>query len=82
MDTTTRSQPVPVLPADAAESCCGAEPVAQPLTTAQTASAADRLKALADPTRLRMVELLASQPRPRCTSRRSATIWASCAGPA
>lgn len=66
MDTTTRSRPVPVRPAENPDPCCGAEPVARPLTTAQTTTAADRLKALADPTRLRMLELLASQPRPLC----------------
>ena len=72
MDTTTRSRHVPVRPSQNAENaenanaCCGAEPVAQPLSAAQTATAADRLKALADPTRLHMIELLASQPRPLC----------------
>ena len=67
MDTMTRSRSIPVRPADdTTEQCCGAEPVAQPLSAAQMATTADRLKALADPTRLRMVELLASQTQPLC----------------
>ncbi len=66
MDTITRSRAVPARPANDEEACCSAEPVAQPLSTVQTAAAAHRLKALADPTRLRMLELLASQPRPLC----------------
>lgn len=66
MDTTIRSQSANTHPSEGQQACCGAEPVARPLTSAQTAAAADRLKALADPTRLRMLELLASQPRPLC----------------
>lgn len=36
------------------------------LDATQTAMLADRLKALADPTRLRMLDLLAQQARPLC----------------
>jgi DNA-binding transcriptional ArsR family regulator len=36
------------------------------LDVEHTATLADRLKALADPTRLRMLDLLADQPRPLC----------------
>jgi ArsR family transcriptional regulator len=36
------------------------------LDTKQTATLADRLKALADPTRLRMLDLLARQAQPLC----------------
>ncbi len=66
MDMTTLSRSVPVPPAHDSPACCGAEPLTQPITALQTAAAAERLKALADPTRLRMLELLAGQPRPLC----------------
>jgi ArsR family transcriptional regulator len=68
MDMTTRSRPIPVRPADDSPACCGAvpAPIVQPLSAPQTTTATDRLKALADPTRLRMLELLASQPQPLC----------------
>ena len=47
------------------EPCCG--PVIAPsLTEAATQRLADRLKALADPTRLGMLDLLAQQPEPLC----------------
>jgi ArsR family transcriptional regulator len=36
------------------------------LTDHQTDALADRLKAIADPTRLRMLDLLAQQPEPLC----------------
>jgi DNA-binding transcriptional ArsR family regulator len=36
------------------------------LDVERTATLADRLKALADPTRLRMLDLLADRPRPLC----------------
>jgi ArsR family transcriptional regulator len=52
--------------ADRAESCCDASPVTPALDAARTEALADRLKALADPTRLRMVDLLATQPQPLC----------------
>ncbi len=45
--------------------CCG--PTAAPsLTPAGTQALAARLKALADPTRLRMLDLLAQQTEPMC----------------
>lgn len=63
MDTATLSRPLPIRQRSAP--CCG--PVADPsLGTAATAAIADRLKALADPTRLRMLDLLAQQPEPLC----------------
>src|SRR5579872_7071881 len=47
------------------EPCCGV--VGAPsLSTGQTATLAERLKAIADPTRLRMLDLLAQQPEPLC----------------
>lgn len=50
-----------------AEACCGAEAAIAPsLGAAQTTKLADRLKALADPTRLRMLDLLAQQAQPLC----------------
>lgn len=45
--------------------CCGV--VAAPsLTIERTERLAERLKALADPTRLRLLDLLAQQPEPIC----------------
>ena len=53
-----------------ASSCCATEAngaVAAPQPgAAHTAALAKRLKALADPTRLRMLELLVAQPAPLC----------------
>jgi ArsR family transcriptional regulator len=47
------------------EPCCA--PVAAPtLSERQTVTIADRLKALADPTRLRMLDLLVQQAEPLC----------------
>lgn len=47
------------------EPCCA--PVAPPsLDAATTERLAGRLKALGDPTRLRMLDLLAQQPQPIC----------------
>lgn len=45
--------------------CC-TPAVAPGLGQAATATIADRLKALGDPTRLRMLDLLARQPEPLC----------------
>ena len=45
--------------------CCGVIE-APSLTVKQTESLAERLKAIADPTRLRMLDLLAQQPEPIC----------------
>lgn len=45
--------------------CCS--PVNTPrLTDQQTSMLAERLKAVSDPTRLRMLDLLAGQPEPLC----------------
>jgi ArsR family transcriptional regulator, arsenate/arsenite/antimonite-responsive transcriptional repressor len=47
------------------EPCCAA--VAEPsMSEARTATLATQLKALADPTRLRMLDLLVQQPEPLC----------------
>lgn len=47
------------------EPCCSA--VAEPsMSEARTARLATQLKALADPTRLRMLDLLVQQPEPLC----------------
>jgi ArsR family transcriptional regulator, arsenate/arsenite/antimonite-responsive transcriptional repressor len=62
-ETTTLARPVPIRHKN--EPCCA--PAAPPrLSTAQTEALADRLKALADPTRLRMLDLLAQQDQPLC----------------
>jgi ArsR family transcriptional regulator len=47
------------------EPCC-AVPAAPSLTTRQTEALAEWLKAVADPTRLAMLDLLAQQPEPMC----------------
>jgi len=61
--TTTLTHPLPVRHKN--DPCCA--PVAAPsLTLTQTDTLADRLKALGDPTRLRMLDLLAQQAEPLC----------------
>jgi ArsR family transcriptional regulator, arsenate/arsenite/antimonite-responsive transcriptional repressor len=63
MDTTILGRPLPVRYKN--EPCSG--PVAAPsLTQVQTDQLAARLKALGDPTRLRLLDLLAQQPAPLC----------------
>ena len=63
MDTSTLMRPLPLRHKN--EPCCG--PVAEPsLSRAQTEGLAERLKALGDPTRLRMLDLLAQQEEPLC----------------
>ena len=53
--------------AEDATGCCEATPVAPPrLGATRTAHLAGRLKALADPTRLGLLDLLARQPQPLC----------------
>lgn len=47
------------------EPCCGASNPPG-LSEQQTAVLAERLKAVGDPTRLRMLDLLAQQPEPLC----------------
>ena len=63
METSTLTRPLPVRHKN--EPCC--EPIAAPsLRPAQTTRLADRLKALGDPTRLRLLDLLAQQQAPLC----------------
>ncbi|HEY7834802.1 MAG TPA: ArsR family transcriptional regulator, partial [Ktedonobacterales bacterium] len=53
--------------AEDAVGCCESAPVAPPrLGAARTTRVAARLKALADPTRLRLLDLLARQTQPLC----------------
>ncbi len=63
MDTTTVTRPLPIRHKN--DPCCGSVETPS-LTQEQTATLADRLKALGDPTRLRMLDLLAQQPEPLC----------------
>ena len=65
MDTTLPTRSVPECVASAAEPCCGGE-LTPSLDNARTTLLADWLKALADPTRLRMLDLLVEQPEPLC----------------
>lgn len=65
MDTTLPSLSVPACGAHDAEPCCGVELTAS-LDSARTHMLADQLKALADPTRLRMLDLLVEQPEALC----------------
>ena len=65
MDTTpTRS--LPVREAKPAEPCCEATVAPPELDPVRSDALADRLKALADPTRLRMLDLLVAQQEPLC----------------
>jgi ArsR family transcriptional regulator, arsenate/arsenite/antimonite-responsive transcriptional repressor len=66
MDTTTTSRSPTLHAPEPGEPCCGGVAAAPTLDAAQTATLADRLKALADPTRLRMLDLLVQQARPLC----------------
>ena len=63
MDAATISRPLPARQR-AAPCCTPAE--APSLSQAATVALADRIKALGDPTRLRMLDLLAQQPEPLC----------------
>jgi ArsR family transcriptional regulator, arsenate/arsenite/antimonite-responsive transcriptional repressor len=51
---------------EAPEPCCGGLVAAPALSAMETSTLADRLKALADPTRLRMLDLLVGQSQPLC----------------
>jgi ArsR family transcriptional regulator len=63
MDTSTLTRPLPIRHKN--DPCCA--PVAAPsLTQGRTEVLADRLKALGDPTRLGMLDLLAQQDEPLC----------------
>jgi ArsR family transcriptional regulator len=67
MDITTASRSVTVQTPGPDASCCDDEvTVAPSLDATQTVSLADRLKALADPTRLRMLDLLVQQDQTLC----------------
>jgi ArsR family transcriptional regulator len=68
MDPSLATRELP-MQSDADESCCvrqtsGSAALESVIT--QTDKLADLLKALADPTRLRMLDLLAQQAAPRC----------------
>ena len=63
MSTSTHDRPLPIRRKN--ELCC-APSVAPSLTLVKTQALAARLKALADPTRLRMLDLLAQQAEPLC----------------
>jgi ArsR family transcriptional regulator, arsenate/arsenite/antimonite-responsive transcriptional repressor len=68
MDTTTTTPERVIGTSQRTEPCC--EPTEQlvpsALDTTQSATLAERLRALADPTRLRMLDLLVEQSRPLC----------------
>ncbi len=66
MDTTILSSEVPVRDADSTAGCCGGDVAAPVLDVARGVVLADRLKALADSTRLRMLDLLTQQLEPLC----------------
>jgi ArsR family transcriptional regulator len=68
MDTTLTSHPsrsLQVHPSEVAEPCCN-PPVLPNRDSTRTVALADRLKALADPTRLRILDLLVVQPDALC----------------
>jgi ArsR family transcriptional regulator len=66
MDTTLSPRSLPVEGADPADGCCTPTTAAPSLDAAHTLALADRLKALADPTRLGLLDLLAQQPGVLC----------------
>ena len=63
MSTTPAARPLPIRHKN--EPCCGPVEAAS-LTPARLLALAERLKALADPTRLAILDLLAQQPAPLC----------------
>jgi ArsR family transcriptional regulator, arsenate/arsenite/antimonite-responsive transcriptional repressor len=68
MDTHLTSASSSIEPESSSGACC-AEPAttdASTLAPSQSDALAERLKALADPTRLRMLDLLAQQSAPLC----------------
>ena len=66
MDTLPLSRSAPKRSACSAASCHTATAMAPSLDGARAKALAERLKALADPTRLRMLDLLAEQPEALC----------------
>jgi ArsR family transcriptional regulator len=63
MDATTLTRPLPIRHKN--DPCC-APAEAPRLTPAQTATLAERLRVVGDPTRLRLLDLLAQQREPMC----------------
>lgn len=66
MDITTTPQPHTALATSSAATCRGEAAAPITLDSARATTLASRLKALADPTRLRMLDLLTAQPQPLC----------------
>ena len=66
MDTTTSSRTLTVRTPASGEPCCGGVAAAPSLDAPQTTTLADRLRALADPTRLRILDLLIQQGDALC----------------
>jgi ArsR family transcriptional regulator len=67
MDTATTTQEQFAGTSRSAEPCCEpAELLPSALDATQSVTLADRLKAVADPTRLRMLDLLVEHPHPLC----------------
>jgi ArsR family transcriptional regulator len=66
MDITTVSPSFPTPAAESTEPCCGGPVTSPRLDGRRTSALADRLKALADPSRLRMLDLLVQQAEPLC----------------
>jgi ArsR family transcriptional regulator len=69
MDTAAVPQAQPMHPADVSDvagGCCPRTAARPTLAPARSAALAERLKALADPTRLRMLDLLARHGVPLC----------------
>ncbi len=77
MDITTVSPSSSTPAAESTEPCCGGPVTSPRLDGRRTSALADPLKALADPTRLRMLDLLSNS-----TSPPSATTCGCCARPA
>lgn len=65
MTATSSIASTPTEPANDA-ACCACSANAPGLDDARTATLAERVKALADPTRLRILDLLAAQSAPLC----------------
>ena len=65
MDTTI-ARSLPVRETEPAEPCCEPAVVPPEPDPRRTGALADRLKALGDPTRLRMLDLLVAQREPLC----------------
>ncbi len=68
MDTHPTTAPSSTEPESSSAACCAgpATTDASTLAPSQSDALAERLKALADPTRLRMLDLLAQQSAPLC----------------